>query len=57
MHAAEKEYKKMKKLSETKKEIDVKGEILPDWFNKNIEANSASDEERQAIEDMLKEYR
>ena len=30
---------------------------VPVWFNQNIEANSATDEERQAIEDMLKEYK
>jgi hypothetical protein len=35
----------------------MKEKELPDWFNKNIEATSASEEERQAIEDLLKEYR
>ena len=56
MHAAEKEYKKMKKLSETKKEIDVKGEILPDWFNKNIKKEQISEEEEKSLKDMLKEF-
>ena len=30
---------------------------VPVWFNKDIEATSATDEERQAMEEMLKEYR
>lgn len=30
---------------------------VPVWFNQNIEATSATEEERQAIEEMLKEYR
>ena len=30
---------------------------VPAWLDKNIEASSASDEERKAIEEMLKEYR
>ena len=35
----------------------MKEKELPDWFDKNIEVNSASDEERRAMEEMLKEYR
>jgi len=31
----------------------IKEKELPDWFDKNIEINSATDEERKAIEEML----
>lgn len=55
MEIAKKNHKSLNKKTNIK--IDVKEKAVPDWFNKNIEANSASEEERQAIEDMLKEYR
>ena len=55
MDIAKKNHKKMKNKPEYKKG-PVEKEV-PVWFNQNIEANSASEEERQAIEDMLKEYR
>lgn len=32
-------------------------EIVPDWFNKDIQPQQATTEEQQEIEDMLKEYR
>ena len=35
----------------------IKEKEVPDWFDKKIEANSATDEERQAMEDLLKGYR
>lgn len=56
MHAAEKEYKKMKKLNEDKKEINAKQEVLPDWFNKNIKKEQISEEEEKSLKDMLKEF-
>lgn len=34
-----------------------KDKVLPVWFDKNIEATSASDEEREKIEELLKEYK
>ena len=44
-----------------RKKITTKNQTIekevPVWFNKNIEATEATDEERQAIEDMLKGYR
>ena len=43
------------------KKIGIKNQIkekeVPVWFDKNIEANEATDEERQSIEELLKEYR
>lgn len=35
----------------------LKDGIVPAWFDKNVSAVSATDEEREAIEEMLKEYR
>ena len=55
MEIAKKNHKKLNNIKEYKKG-PIEKEV-PAWFDKNIEANSASDEERQAIEDMLKEYR
>ena len=55
MEIAKKNHKSAKKKANIKQELTTKE--VPVWFNKNIEANSATDEERQAIEDMLKEYR
>lgn len=55
MEIAKKNHKSLKKKVSIKTEIKEKE--VPDWFNKNIEANSATEEERQAIEDLLKEYR
>jgi len=51
--------KKTHKASEKKSGIKttIKEKEVPVWFNQNIEASSASDEERKAIEEMLKEYR
>ena len=42
--------KTINKASKVEKEV-------PAWFNKNIEVNKATDEERKAIEDMLKGYK
>ena len=55
MEIAKKNHKSINKKTTIKKEINIKE--VPDWFNKNIEATSATDEERQAMEDLLKEYR
>jgi len=55
MDIARKNHKSVtKKVSTTTK---IKEKEVPDWFDKNIEANSATDEERQAMEELLKEYR
>lgn len=55
MEIARKNHKSMIKKTTPKNQIIEKE--VPIWFNQNIEASSATDEERQAIEDMLKGYR
>ena len=56
MEIAKKNHKLIsKKVTINKKEQTEKE--VPVWFDKNIEAKTASVEKRQAIEDMLKEYR
>lgn len=55
MEIARKNHKSMNKKISLKNQINEKE--VPIWFDKNIEATEATDEERQAIEDMLKEYR
>lgn len=55
MEIARKNHKSMVKKTTPKNQIIEKE--VPVWFNQNIEASSATDEERQAIEDMLKGYR
>ena len=55
MEIARKNHKSMIKKTTPKKQVIEKD--VPIWFNQNIEASSATDEERQAIEDMLKGYR
>ena len=55
MDIARKNHKSVtKKVNITTK---IKEKEVPDWFDKNIEVNSATDEERRAMEEMLKEYR
>lgn len=55
MDIAKKNHKSLKKKVNIKTEIKTKE--VPDWFNKSIEVNNATDEEIQAMEDLLKEYR
>lgn len=55
MEIAKKTHKSIKKKISIKTE--TKEKEVPVWFDKNIEAASATDEERQAIEDMMKEYK
>ena len=56
MEIAKKNHKLISKKVITNKNIQTEKEV-PVWFDKNIEAKTASVEKRQAIEDMLKEYR
>ena len=56
MEIAKKNHKSIQKKTNVSK-VPTKEKEVPVWFDKNIEANSATDEERKAIEDMLKEYR
>ena len=55
MNIAKKNHKSIEKQKTIKKV--TKDNPLPVWFNKEIKEESATDEERQAIEDLLKEYR
>lgn len=55
MEIARKTHKSISKKVSIKPQIKEKE--VPVWFDQNISINSATDEERQAIEDMLKEYR
>lgn len=51
MNLAEKEHKKINK-PKVKKETKV-----PVWFNKNIQKEETSEEERKELEDLLKEFK
>lgn len=55
MDIAKKNHKSMNKKITTNKKVTEKE--VPAWFDKNIEANHATDEEREAIENILKGYR
>ena len=55
MDIAKKNHKSIKKKVNVK--TDIKTKELPDWLDKNIEVNNATDEEIKAMEDLLKEYR
>ena len=55
MDCAKKNHKAMSKKTAPKNKIIEKE--VPVWFNKDIEATSATDEEIQEMEDILKEYR
>jgi len=55
MEIAKKNHKSMVKKNSIKSGA-VEKEV-PAWFDKNIEVNTATDEERKAIEDMLKGYK
>lgn len=61
MSTAEKEHKKYKKnnvqATNTVKQKIIKEEKLPEWFNKKIDKQTASIEEQEAMQDLLKEYR
>lgn len=54
MEIAKKNHKSLKKKVTDNKEIKTKE--VPDWLDINIKANSATDEEIQAMEDLLKGY-
>lgn len=59
MRVAEKEHKKYRKNNSTPttKQKIVKEEKIPDWFDKKIEKQQASQEEQEEMQDLLKEYR
>ena len=53
MEIARKNHKPANKKTNQTTVTNIKEKELPEWFDKNIEVNSATDEERQAIENML----
>lgn len=56
MSLAQKEHKKYKKAKENKKLI--KNEVnTPDWFDQKIEKQAISKEEKEELDDLLKEFR
>lgn len=55
MEIAKKNHKRIAKNTQTKKTI--KDNPVPVWFDKNISAYEATEEEKQEIDDLLKEYR
>lgn len=56
MRAAEKEYKKMKKLNEMPKGQSMGKENLPEWFDQNINKEKISVEDEKSLKDMLREF-
>ena len=59
MRIAEKEHKKIKKLTEKKASKDIKTkkeEVLPSWFDKEIATKEISKEEQEELDNMLKEF-
>lgn len=56
MKVAEKEHKKYKKNINNPKQKPFKEEKIPDWFNKNIAKQEASQEEQEEMQALLKEY-
>ncbi len=59
MEVAEKEHKKIKRLTEkpnaSKKNVQTKEE-LPSWFEQNIEKKEMSKEEKEELNNLLKEF-
>lgn len=59
MSVCEKEHKKYKKNTTTTTSVKqkvIKEEKIPDWFNKKIEKQTASKEQQEEMQDLLKEY-
>ena len=57
MKAAEKEYKRMKKLNEiSNNKKTSNGESLPEWFDQSIKKEEISEEDEKSLKDMLKEF-
>ena len=61
MKAAEKEHKKIKKLTEkkntsTKTTFKPKEENVPSWFDKELDKKEISKEEQEELDNLLKEF-
>ena len=53
MEYAEKEYKKNKTIKTSTKKVEAK----PEWFDKNISEEKATDDEIKEMEELLKDYK
>lgn len=59
MKIAEKEHKKIKKLTQKPKEKEYKNkkeEILPSWFDKELDSKELTKEEQEELDNLLKEF-
>ena len=56
MKAAEKEYRKDKKVNDKPLSKIIKEEKTPEWFNQNIKKEKISEEDEKSLKDMLKEF-
>ena len=59
MRTAEKEHKKIKKLTEKKnapRTVKTKEETLPSWFDKEIDSKEMTKEEQEELDNLLKEF-
>ncbi|MDD6879464.1 MAG: DnaD domain protein [bacterium] len=61
MRTAEKEHKKIKKLTEKKNNTKsnnkkIKEESVPSWFDKDLETEELSKEEQEELDNLLKEF-
>lgn len=54
MNIAEEEYKKRKEQKVPQRKSTVREVVKPNWFNQEIEENSATDEEIKQLEELLK---
>ena len=56
MRLAEKEHKKYKKGTTPTKPRVTREEKVPEWFDKQIEKQEITEEEKKQLEEILKEY-
>jgi len=57
MNIAIQETSKKKTTTKLKKKQDIKQDIRPDWFDKEIEEEEIDPEEKRKLEEMLKEFK
>lgn len=60
MRVAEKEHKKIKRLTEKKTVVKdtkkLKEEVVPSWFDKELETKEMTKEEQEELDNLLKEF-
>ncbi len=57
MNLAEKEYRNRQKINAPKKTKKVSKEIIPEWFDQEIETKKIDEDSRKKLEKMLEEYK